>query len=305
MAYTEVSSNDADELLIQAGLSDLNKIVPLDGGWANSNYILTLEDGSKVVLKVWDERPPEEIDLVLQNTLWLAKHGIPTPVPLTFNDGSNLVLKNGAAWMLMPYVEGDWLSSDYDSLVALGKIQAQLHEIPSPDKIRSSLSMGFELWKKMFNLAEQQNLDSEFIDLLKMEMDTLQGGLFDSLPQGIIHGDLFPDNVLESNGEISAVLDFEEVCTGPKAFDLVMSFVGFGWENGDPIEERWTALLQGYESIRPLSNNEKMALCDLHRYATLSIAAWRYWKFVMLMPPSKNTNRYLEMVERLDKIPPF
>ena len=305
MAYTEVSSNDADELLIQAGLSGLNKIEPLDGGWANSNYILTLEDGSKVVLKVWDERPPEEIDLVLQNTLWLAKHGIPTPVPLTFNDGSNLVLKNGAAWMLMPYVEGDWLSSDYDSLVALGKIQAQLHEIPSPDKIRSSLSMGFVLWKKMFNLAEQQNLDSEFIDLLKMEMDTLQGGLFDSLPQGIIHGDLFPDNVLESNGEISAILDFEEVCTGPKAFDLVMSFVGFGWENGDPIEERWTALLQGYESIRPLSNNEKMALCDLHRYATLSIAAWRYWKFVMLMPPSENTNRYLEMVERLDKIPPF
>ncbi len=305
MAYTEVSSNDANELLIQAGLSGLNKIEPLDGGWANSNYILTLEDGSKVVLKVWDERPPEEIDLVLQNTLWLAKHGIPTPVPLTFNDGSNLVLKNGAAWMLMPYVEGDWLSSDYDSLVALGKIQAQLHEIPSPDKIHSSFSMGFELWEKMFDLAEQQNLDSEFIDLLKMEMDTLQGGLFDSLPQGIIHGDLFPDNVLESNGEISAVLDFEEVCTGPKAFDLVMSFVGFGWENGDPIEERWTALLQGYESIRPLSNNEKMALCDLHRYATLSIAAWRYWKFVMLMPPSENTNRYLEMVERLDKIPPF
>jgi len=305
MAYTEVSSDDANELLIQAGLSGLNEIEPLDGGWANSNYILTLEDSSKVVLKVWDERTPEDIDLVLQNTLWLAKHGIPTPVPLTFNDGSNLVLKNGAAWMLMPYVEGNWLSSDYESLVALGKIQAQLHEIPSPDNIHSSFSMGLELWKKMFDLAEQQNLDSEFIDLLKMEMNSLQGSLFDRLPQGIIHGDLFPDNVLGSNGEISAILDFEEVCTGPKAFDLVMSFVGFGWEGGEPVEERWTALLQGYESVRPLSNNEKMALCDLHRYATLSIAAWRYWKFVMLMPPSENTNRYLEMVGRLDKIPPF
>ena len=305
MAYTEVSSNDADELLIQAGLSGLNEIEPLDGGWANSNYILTLEDSSKVVLKVWDERTPEDIDLVLQNTLWLAKHGIPTPVPLTFNDGSNLVLKNGAAWMLMPYVEGNWLSSDYESLFALGKIQAQLHEIPSPDNIHSSFSMGLELWKKMFDLAEQQNLDSEFIDLLKMEMNSLQGSLFDRLPQGIIHGDLFPDNVLGSNGEISAILDFEEVCTGPKAFDLVMSFVGFGWEGGEPVEERWTALLQGYESVRPLSNNEKIALGDLHRYATLSIAAWRYWKFVMLMPPSENTNRYLEMVGRLDKIPPF
>jgi len=305
MAYTEVSSDDANELLIQAGLSGLNEIEPLDGGWANSNYILTLEDSSKVVLKVWDERTPEDIDLVLQNTLWLAKHGIPTPVPLTFNDGSNLVLKNGAAWMLMPYVEGNWLSSDYESLFALGKIQAQLHEIPSPDNIHPSFSMGLELWKKMFDLAEQQNLDSEFIDLLKMEMNSLQGSLFDRLPQGIIHGDLFPDNVLGSNGEISAILDFEEVCTGPKAFDLVMSFVGFGWEGGEPVEERWTALLQGYESVRPLSNNEKIALGDLHRYATLSIAAWRYWKFVMLMPPSENTNRYLEMVGRLDKIPPF
>ncbi|HJL65004.1 MAG TPA: phosphotransferase, partial [Candidatus Thalassarchaeaceae archaeon] len=186
MAYTEVSSDDANELLIQAGLSGLNEIEPLDGGWANSNYILTLEDSSKVVLKVWDERTPEDIDLVLQNTLWLAKHGIPTPVPLTFNDGSNLVLKNGAAWMLMPYVEGNWLSSDYESLFALGKIQAQLHEIPSPDNIHPSFSMGLELWKKMFDLAEQQNLDSEFIDLLKMEMNSLQGSLFDRLPQGII-----------------------------------------------------------------------------------------------------------------------
>ena len=68
MAYTEVSSDDANELLVLAGLSGLNEIAPLDGGWANSNYILTLEDGSKVVLKVWDERPPNEVEQIIQHT---------------------------------------------------------------------------------------------------------------------------------------------------------------------------------------------------------------------------------------------
>jgi homoserine kinase type II len=106
-------------------------------------------------------------------------------------------------------------------------------------------------------------------------------------------------------GKISAILDFEEICVAPKALDLVMSFVGFGWQDGEPVSERWEALLAGYESARPLEEAELAALPDLHRYATLAIAAWRYWKFVMTMPPNEHSGRYLEMVERLEKPPPF
>jgi len=305
MAYTEVSLDEANELLDLAGLSEVQKIEPLKGGWANSNYVLSLKDDSKIVLKVWDDRPSEEVHLVLKTTAWIGEHGIPTPVPIKFQNGEYMVLKNGFSWILMPFVEGEWLTTDYDSLFALGKVQAELHEIPFPENIHEAFSMGFDLWEKIFEHADKKDFDSDFIEMLRREMAVLKPKIIVDLPQGILHGDLFPDNVLGSNGVISGVLDFEEVCLGPKVFDLVMSFVGFGWEGSVPVGERWSALLNGYESVRALTIDEKGALIDFHRYATLSIAAWRYWKFVMVMPPSKNSDRYLEMVGRLDKNLPF
>jgi len=126
----------------------------------------------------------------------------------------------------------------------------------------------------------------------------------ENLPRGIIHGDLFPDNVICKNNSIS-ILDFEEVCNDVLVFDLMMTFVGFGWENGEPIGERWNAILDGYQSVRKLSKEEISALPDLHKLATLSIAAWRYWQFKINIPGTEHENRYLEMTSRLDKVLPF
>ena len=81
----------------------------------------------------------------------------------------------------------------------------------------------------------------------------------------------------------------------------MMAFVGFGWNEDEPLIDRWNALLEGYESIRPLTQDEKLALPALHRYATLSIAAWRYWKHVMTQPDEALKERYLEMAHRLDQ----
>ena len=80
-----------------------------------------------------------------------------------------------------------------------------------------------------------------------------------------------------------------------------MAFVGFGWNDGAPVPERWKALLEGYESIRPLSRQEKDSLPALHKYATLSIAAWRYWKHVMSEPDETLAGRYFEMFGRLEQ----
>jgi Ser/Thr protein kinase RdoA (MazF antagonist) len=79
-----------------------------------------------------------------------------------------------------------------------------------------------------------------------------------------------------------------------------MAFVGFGWESGSPVVDRWDALLSGYESVRKLTESERAALPALHRYATLSIAAWRYWKHVMVEPHELLGKRYFEMVDRLE-----
>lgn len=304
MAYTEVSFQDASDIIIAAGLSDLVNLEKLPGGWANSNYKLSLNDNTKRVLKIWDGQTLDEVDHLLSITTYLSDNGVPTPSPIPFSNGEFMVVKNGLAWTLLPFVEGAWLEPNDSSLYSLGRIQASLHLIKSPVNLKEKFSMGNSLFDKLFSIADERNDWSDFLHMLKSESTILKQNIGE-LPRGIIHGDLFPDNILGTNDNINSILDFEEVCYDILAFDLVMTFVGCGWENGEPVVERWVALLDGYQSVRMLSHEEMDSLSDLHRLATLSIAAWRYWQFVINLPNTEHTDRYLEMTARLNKPLPF
>ena len=304
MAYTEVSFQDASDIIIAAGLSDLVNLEKLSGGWANSNYKLSLNDNTKRVLKIWNEQTLDEVNYLLSITTYLSDNGVPTPSPIPFSNGEFMVVKNGLAWTLLPFVEGAWLEPNHSSLYSLGRIQASLHLIIPPVNLKDKYSMGDSLFDKLFSIADKRNEWSDFLYMLKSEINTLKQNIGD-LPRGIIHGDLFPDNILGTNKTVNSILDFEEVCYDILAFDLVMTFVGCGWENGEPVVERWKALLEGYQSVRTLSHEEMNSLSDLHRLATLSIAAWRYWQFVINLPDTEHTDRYLEMTDRLNKPLPF
>ena len=304
MAYTEVSFDEASEVIISAGFSDLISLEKLAGGWANSNYILNLKNNEKLVLKIWNEQTLQEVDYLLSMTTYLSDMGIPTPAPIRLNNGTLMTVRDELAWTLLPFIEGDWLEPNHSSLYDLGTIQASLHMTTPHRDLKSNFSMGNTLFEKLFAMADTNNQWTKFLDMLKIENSEIRENIKD-LPKGVIHGDLFPDNVLGNKEKVWAILDFEEICFDILAFDLVMTFVGFGWENGEPITERWQALLDGYQSVRKLSDVEINALPHLHRLATLSIAAWRYWQFVINLPNTEHTDRYLEMTQRLDKKLPF
>ena len=303
MAYTEVTLEEASDVIKKAGFNNLITIQKLDGGWANSNYLLILEDQTKLVLKIWNEQSLDEVDYLVNITSYLFESGIPTPNPIKFDNGEFIVMKDGLPWTILPFVDGNWLGNDYESLFSLGVIQAKMHLVKPPENLKSDFSMGVKLFEKLFIIADAKNDWNDFLIELKSSKSLLLN--LEKLPRGIIHGDLFPDNVIGYNNRAISILDFEEVCNDILAFDLVMTFVGFGWENGEPIGERWSAILDGYQSIRKLSEEEISALPDLHKLATLSIAAWRYWQFKINMPGTVHENRYLEMTSRLDKVLPF
>ena len=300
MRRVDVGLDEANELLNKAGLPSVDSMEILQGGWDNTNILLTLTDASKVVLKVWNANTIEEVRRVVARHCHLDEHGIPTAVPIEFLDGKLVVQKEGMAWTILPFVEGGMLGNDRKSLKSLGETLALLQQIPTVDCFPDDYRMGWSLFKEMFEIADDTNSWSDFLISLKKESESLRNQIPADLPQGILHGDLFPDNVI-GEGSVSAILDLEEAFIGPCAFDLMMAFVGFGWNDGEPIGERWNALLEGYESIRPLSQEEKLALPALHRYATLSIASWRYWKHVMTQPIEEFKGRYLEMAHRLDQ----
>ena len=299
MRRADVGVDEANELLNQAGLSNLNSMEILQGGWDNTNILLNLSDASKVVLKVWNANTVEEVRRVVARHCHLDEHGIPTAVPIQLANGSLIAEKGGMAWTLLPFVEGGMLGTDEESLKSLGQTLAQLQQIPTTDCFPDDYRMGWSLFEEMYVIADEANTWSDFLITLKKESESLRNQIPESLPQGILHGDVFPDNVI-GDGAVAAILDLEEAFIGPCAFDLMMAFVGFGWNEDEPLIDRWNALLEGYESIRPLTQDEKLALPALHRYATLSIAAWRYWKHVMTQPDEVLKMRYLEMTERLE-----
>ncbi len=299
MRRVDVGVVEANEMLNQAGLASVNTIEILQGGWDNTNILLTLSDSSKVVLKVWNANSIEEVRRVVTRHCHLDEHGIPTAVPIEFQDGELIVEKDGMAWTLLPFVEGGMLGTDEESLKSLGETLARLQQIPIADCFPDDYRMGWSLFEEMFEIADDTNSWSDFLISLKKESESLRNQIPADLPRGILHGDLFPDNVI-GDGSVAAILDLEEAFIGPCAFDLIMAFVGFGWDGKEAVHERWIVLLEGYESVRPLSKEEKLALPALHKYATLSIAAWRYWKHVMTQPDEELKGRYLEMVNRLE-----
>ena len=297
---TRLSHEAVESMLAVAGITGLESITPMEGGWDNSNTRLNLSDGSRLVLKIWNaQRDLSGVQAVIDRQLHVQQHGIPTSVPIQLADGKRYAVREGVAWTLLPYVEGGHLSSDQGALESLGETMAKMHEIPLADCFPRDYRMGWRLFEQMYQTAGPEAQWPEFLARLRSEAGQLRGSIPDDLPEGVLHGDLFPDNVLGKD-EVSAIIDFEEAWIGPRAFDLVMAFVGFGWQDRVASRERWVALLAGYESVRPLTDPERKALPALHRYATLSIAAWRYWKHVMSDPDAALSERYFEMIDRLD-----
>jgi len=295
-----VSLADAGWLISRAGLGGLESITPLEGGWDNTNLQLMLEDGSSFVLKAWYANTVEEVSRVIDCHIHLHDNGIPTTVPIILTDGGYLAIKDGIAWTLLPFVAGGMLGLDEESLWNLGEIQARMHLIPVADCFPDSYRMGFDLFDEVVSLSSEKGLVNPFVEILSSQIAEIRRDFPSNLPRGILHGDLFPDNVIGSGGGVSAILDLEEAWVGPMAFDLAMSCVGFGWDGAEPVWGRWRSLFDGYQSIRRLTEDELSCFPFLHRFATLSIGAWRFWKHNLREPDELLSKRYVEMVDRLN-----
>jgi len=305
MAYTEVTSEQAQAMLEQWGAGTLTAIAPLSGGWANSNYRVDRQGARPLVLKLYDECSVEAAARLARQAVWLAQHGVPTPAPLAADDGRLVWEHERRAWMLQPFVDGHWLEPTPAAMEHLGRALGGLHEVPAPPDLSDGFGMGFGLYDRLFARADAEDAWSPFLRDLRRDAAQLRRDIPADLPRGMIHGDLFPDNMLFRGDRLAAILDFEEVCRDWLALDLTMTFVGCGWRDGLPVAELWDALLRGYESIRTLTAAETTALPHLHRHATLGIAAWRYGQFVMSRPELGLGNRYEEMTRRLGAELPF
>ena len=154
----------------------------------------------------------------------------------------------------------------------------------------------------------EKGINLEYEDWLAQRYKILKQKIPSGLPRGLIHGDVFYDNVLFDGKTFKALIDFEEACHYYKVFDLGMAVVGVCTEDLQVRLTKVRSLVDGYQNIRVLEEKEKESLQLFVEYAAIATSSWRFWKYNIDTPIAEKSDNHYEManiakeVRRIPKV---
>lgn len=261
------------------------------GGHANANYIISTDKGEfflKIVLESHgiEEKTKEQLYLTR-----LAEHHLAVYPYITAEDDSLVCEVEGRLVMAQEKIEGQEPESSEEVVSQLGEELAKMHKIPANDLPEKKHWLGSGYLTSALETALKNFPDHPDIKKLKKIYDSLKIDI-GSLPQSIVHGDIFPDNTLFKRGQLAAIIDWEEVGVGCSLLDFAMAVVGMCFRNGRFHPELYKALLESYNAIRPMTDGEKSHITDAVRYAGLTLTIWRFLQHNYYYPGEGHEGRY-------------
>ncbi|MFQ5631639.1 MAG: homoserine kinase [bacterium] len=289
--YTQLQRSTLEKLAGLYGLT-VADFEPIAGGNANSSYLLYTKQG-KYVLTVFEEKALAEVVRIGQLLLLLAKHNFPTSRLLPAANGDITSLHKGKPVMLKTYIDGQvYEYLDEAMLRQAGEAMARLHQVPAPDFLPDKHAYSTHIFPRVIG----RNGHPEYKSWLVKKLAYLEQNIPPGLPCGLIHGDLFYDNVLFEGTKLQAIIDFEETCRDDKVFDLGMGIVGLCAEGETLALEKARALVAGYQKVRALDALEKQTLQLVVEYAATATSGWRFWKYHIDSPTAEKADRHWQMV---------
>ena len=275
---------------------------PLEGGSGNSSFVLR-DDQFSYVLTVCDDKNIKEISKMAALLLILEFHNVPcSRLVLTSKNNRMTTLKISnkiKPVMIKRHIEGHVFKElDETMLFQVGIEVARLNNIPSPDYLPTSHPYGLECFSTVIGL----NIDIEYESWLSKEMVYLKSHVFEGLPKGLIHGDLFYDNILFTSSNrnskaFRAFIDFEEACNYYLVFELGMGILGCCISRNNIDLNKARAFVRGYQQERPLVDKEKESLQLFVQYAAVALSYWRFNKYNIKEPNESMASQHWQMVE--------
>jgi homoserine kinase type II len=266
---------------------------PVAAVTANSNYLVRTQQAS-YVLTVFEGTT---LALTVEHGRLLSllkEHAFPSPRPLLAVNGEIAIAHNDKPVMMKEYVAGRVCQYlDETMLHQVGMAMAKLHQVPWPD----SLSIRQPYGVQKLSSIQGQNIDTEYEDWIAKYLSYLEQQKPHGLPRGLIHSDLFYDNVLFEDTRLTAIIDFEDATCDDKVFDLGMAIVGLCIEEDEEgiVPDKARALVKGYEQIRELEEGEKSALQLYVEYAVATVSCWRFWKFHVDTQSVEDADKHWQM----------
>jgi len=267
--YTEVEDDDLRAFIAQYDIGDVVSYKGIAEGVENSNFLLQTERGP-YILTLYEKRvDPDDLPFFLGLMDHLAEQGIQCPTPIHGRDGAALRTLAGRPAAIISFLQGMWPRRIVPEHCAqLGAAMAHMHIAGQSFEIKRPNALSVDGWRPLFaGCADRAHeVRAGLADTIDSELTELETRWPDTLPAGVIHADLFPDNVFFLLHRLSGLIDFYFACNDFFAYDLAICLNAWCFEVDNSFNiTKARQMLRSYRKVRPFSDDELEALPLLAR----------------------------------------
>lgn len=270
--FTSVSEGDLTAWLDNYSIGRLLELQAIASGIENTNYFVTTS-GGRFVLTLFEKLTADELPFYLNLMAHLARHGIPCPSPVANRHNQFLGTLNGKPACIVSRLSGKSITAPNDAqCAAVGAMLGQMH-VAGQSFSQVMPNPRGAAWRTATAPRVRPFLDAEQAALLDSEVALHAQHNWPALPQGVIHGDLFRDNVLLEDDRVGGLIDFYFACSDALLYDVAITVNDWCVNAGGMLDTvHAQAFLRAYHAVRPLQEAEREAWPML-----LRVAALRFW----------------------------
>ena len=281
--YTKLEHQEVRQFLEQYNINNFKDYKGITEGVENTNYLIKTSE-QDYILTIYEKRVDEnDLPFFIKLLSYLSENKFPCPKPIANKNNKkiNRIKNKNAA--LVTFLNGQSKNKiTSEECFEIGKITAQLHEITKKFDINRKNNLSIENWESIFEKTIKQkiDLDESIIKKTKDYLNFLKDKWPKILPQGIIHADLFPDNIFFTNNKVSGIIDFYFACNDFFAYEIAICINSLCFDNNSTFNmTKAKNLIDGYTSIRTLSEDEKKYLPILSMGAAMRFFLTRLYDF--------------------------
>ena len=303
--YTKVSERELSDFLTQFDIGALVGLTGISEGIENTNYLVHT-DKARFILTLYEKRvDPRELPYFLDLMTHLAQKGISCPLPVAAKNGETLLPLCGKKACLTTFLNGKSVQTiTPEHCGQLGQKMAKMHLAGRDFAGYRKNDLSVDGWETLIGKIGKaaDTVESGLFDEMTEAFETVKSRFPTDLPQGVIHADLFPDNVFFTDGSLSGIIDFYFACNDALVYELAVCLNAwcFDQDTWDFNPAKAKAMIEEYDRVRPLSDEEKEALPTLALGSSLRFLLTRTYDWLNRVPGALVTPKNpLEYVKKL------
>lgn len=286
--YTDVTPEELADFIADYDLGKLLSFKGIAEGVQNSNFFLHLSTGFYFLTLFEKGTESQGLPFFLGLMGHLSEKGMNCPLPVKDKTGKTLKTLAGRPATIITFLEGMSVRKrDREQCYQVGQTLAEFHVKGQDFTLTRDNTLGLKDWRPLFEKSgiKANDVQAGLYDFIAQELTHLEQNYPKNLPRGVIHADLFPDNVFFLEGKLSGIIDFYFACNDFLAYDLSILLNAWVFEGANDYNyAKGAAMIAGYQSVRKLTEEELAALPLLCRGSAMRFMLTRLYDWLNVPP---------------------